>query len=253
MWCSRLLFLSVFFGQIVYGVPHGIKKSDNMDSKYGPSYFGQHELCESEIVKAERKYGIPNRLLMAIGTVESGRSLGNIKSTRPWPWTICARGKSYYCSTKSAAIATVKRLMARGIRNIDVGCMQVNLMHHSKAFQTLEEAFTPHNNVDYAARFFTKLRKTCSTWTKAVGHYHSSLAAYYKPYCEKVYNTWCRVKHHLVRSTPQIHRAASKIRSNVSFLPSYYSLMDRETTEKLHRLGKQSISRKTPRFFSVKN
>ena len=118
------------------------------DPQRNPSYFGQHELCESEIIRAEQKYKIPHRLFLAIGTVESGRALDNTKNKRPWPWTICANGKSYYCSTKNAAIASVKRLMARGIRNIDVGCMQVNLVHHSKAFRTLEEAFTPRNNVD---------------------------------------------------------------------------------------------------------
>lgn len=212
------------------------------------NYFGQHELCESEIVKAEKKYGIPNRLLLAIGTVESGRSLDNKKGKRPWPWTICARGKSYYCSTKSAAIATVKRLMARGIRNIDVGCMQVNLLHHSKAFKNLEEAFTPKRNVDYAAKFFTQLKDNYKTWTRAVGYYHSMSAVHYRPYCASVYNTWSKVHKYPIRTTPHIEQAASKDNSAISFLPSYYSLVDREISDKLHQLGRQSISYKLPRF-----
>ena len=126
---------------------NNVTKIDEKDK-----YFGQHELCESEIIKAEKKYGIPNRLLLAISTVESGRAVG--RSKKPWPWTICANGRGYYCTTKSAAIATTKRLMARGIRNIDVGCMQVNLLHHSDAFKNLDEAFTPIANVNYAAKFF---------------------------------------------------------------------------------------------------
>ena len=244
MLCINRLFLLLFFcGSIFASEPSNVNNN----------YFGQHELCESEIVRAEQKYNIPNRLFMAIGTVESGCALGKSKNKRPWPWTICANGKSYYCSTKSAAITTVKRLMARGIRNIDVGCMQVNLMHHSKAFKTLEEAFTPHNNVEYAAKFFTGLKKNYQSWTKAVGYYHSAVAAHYKPYCELVYNAWSKVKNNIVRMTPQIHQAASKVSSNVSFLPSYYSLMDRETTEKLHKLGRQSIDHKIPRFFSAQN
>jgi hypothetical protein len=148
-------------------------------------YFSPHDLCENGIAEAEKKYSIPRQLLMAIGTVESGR--GDAKRKRPWPWTICAAGKSYFCSTKNAAIALVKRIMARGIRNIDVDCMQVNLLHHSKAFRNLEEAFTPKNNIDYAAKYFTELKRALNSWTYAVGYYHSKSSRYYKPYCHLVY------------------------------------------------------------------
>lgn len=226
-------------------LPNNATKIDEKDK-----YFGQHELCESEIIKAEKKYGIPNRLLLAISTVESGRAVG--RSKKPWPWTICANGRGYYCTTKSAAIATTKRLMARGIRNIDVGCMQVNLLHHSTAFKNLEEAFTPKANVNYAARFFLGLKNTYNSWTHAVGYYHSKAAKYYKPYCLMVYNTWNRVRNVQVRDTPIISRAASEIKSNISFLPSYYSLVDNNISAKLHQLGRKTLVRSTPKFFVKK-
>lgn len=226
-------------------LPNNAKEMDERDR-----YFGQHELCESEIIKAERKYGVPNRLLLAISTVESGRTVG--QSKRPWPWTICANGRGYYCTTKSAAIATTKRLMARGIRNIDVGCMQVNLLHHSTAFKNLEEAFTPKANVDYAARFFLSLRNTYNSWTHAVGYYHSKAAKYYKPYCSLVYNAWNKVRNFQVRDTPVIARAARKIKSDISFLPSYYSLVDNSISAKLHQLGRRTLVRSTPKFFVKK-
>ena len=226
-------------------LPNNAKKMDEKDK-----YFGQHELCESEIVKAEKKYGVPNRLLLAISTVESGRAVG--KSKRPWPWTICANGRGYYCTTKSAAIATTKRLMARGIRNIDVGCMQVNLLHHSTAFKNLEEAFTPKTNVNYAARFFISLKNTYNSWTHAVGYYHSKAAKHYKPYCSLVYNTWNKVRNFQVRDTPAIARAASKIKSDISFLPPYYSLVDNSISAKLHQLGRRTLVRSAPKFFAKK-
>ena len=213
-------------------------------------YFGQHELCESEIIKAEKRYGIPNRLLLAISTVESGRAVG--RSKKPWPWTICANGRGYYCTTKSAAIATTKRLIARGIRNIDVGCMQVNLLHHSTAFKNLEEAFTPRANVNYAARFFLGLKNTYNSWTHAVGYYHSKAARHYKPYCSLVYNTWNRVRNIQIRDTPVISRAASEMKSNISFLPSYYSLVDNNISAKLHQLGRKTLVRSAPKFFVKK-
>ncbi len=226
-------------------LPNNATKIDEKDR-----YFGQHELCESEIIKAEKKYGIPNRLLLAISTVESGRAVG--RSKKPWPWTICANGRGYYCTTKSAAIATTKRLIARGIRNIDVGCMQVNLLHHSTAFKNLEEAFTPKANVNYAARFFIGLKNAYNSWTHAVGYYHSKAAKHYKPYCSMVYNTWNRVRNVQVRDTSVISRAASETKSNISFLPSYYSLVDNKISAKLHQLGRKTLVRSTPKFFMKK-
>ena len=211
-------------------------------------YFAQHDLCENEIARAEKKYSIPHRLLLAIGTVESGRSL-NQKNKVVWPWTICANGKSYYCSTKSAAIATVKRLMARGIRNIDVGCMQVNLLHHSRAFKNLEEAFTPRNNVEYAASFLSELKNMYNSWTCAVGYYHSKASRYYKPYCSSVYRAWVNVRDKVIHSSPRIQMAAADTSSKISFLPPYYSITDSKISEKLHKLGRQTLVRNTPKFF----
>lgn len=215
-------------------------------------YFAQHDLCEHEIAQAERRHGIPQRLLMAIGTIESGRELAKKKGKRPWPWTVCVKGKGYYFSTKSAAIATVKKFMGRGIRNIDVGCMQVNLMHHSKAFKTLEEAFTPKNNVTYAAKYFTELRQASNnSWHNAVRYYHSKIAKYYKPYYSLVLNEWQRMKNRKINMSPRVQQASSEVKSKISFLPSYYSLIDSRISAKLHKLGRQSItSKKAPKFFT---
>jgi hypothetical protein len=229
------------------------KAEESSDNGGGGGYFAQHDLCESEIVNAEKKYGIPHRLFMAIGTVESGRSINNSQPKRPYPWTVCAAGKSYYFSTKSAAIAAVKRLMATGKRNIDVGCMQVNLLHHSNAFKTLEEAFTPKYNVEYAAKFFMELKNTYNSWTHAVGYYHSKAAKYYKPYCNIVYSTWTKVKNRIINTSPSVQQASSEIKSKISFLPSYYSLVDSKISAKLHQLGRKTLKRGSPKFFTNNN
>lgn len=245
----RIFFILCFWISFISKIhADDFKGSSNVPPE---RYFAQHDLCESEIVKAEKKHSIPHRLLMAIGTVESGRELNKKKGKRPWPWTVCANGKGYYFSTKSAAIATVKKLMGRGMRNIDVGCMQVNLLHHSKAFKTLEEAFTPQNNVSYAAKYFMELRKATSSWTHAVGYYHSKASKYYKPYCSLVLNEWKKVRNRPVNMSVRVQQASSDVKSKISFLPSYYSLIDNKISEKLHKLGRQSItSKKAPKFFT---
>jgi hypothetical protein len=246
------MFSRLFYVLCTYFLSFSFSTATNIDkSSFSRSgYFSQHDLCESEIAQAEKIHGIPHRLLMSIGVVESGRSTENSKRKRAWPWTVNANGKGYFFSTKSAAIATVKKLMARGIRNIDVGCMQVNLLHHSKAFKTLEEAFTPKNNVAYAVKYFMELKNSTNSWTHAVGFYHSKAPKYYKPYCSLVFNEWKNNINCKTNTSVKIQKASSEVRSKISFLPSYYSLIDTKISAKLHKLGKQSISKRSPKFFT---
>ena len=130
-------------------------------------------LCRDESALVEQVSGIPAQLLAAIARVESGRLDDAAAEISAWPWTVMAEGRGRYLPSKAAAIAEVKRLQARGVKNIDVGCMQINLQHHAEAFRSLEEAFEPLSNVAYAAAFLTDLRVETRSWIKAVGHYHS--------------------------------------------------------------------------------
>ena len=43
-----------------------------------------------------------------------------------------AEGVGTYYPSKAAAIAAVEALQARGVQSADVGCMQVNLLHHPR-------------------------------------------------------------------------------------------------------------------------
>jgi hypothetical protein len=84
-------------------------------------------VCESAIAQQERAQRIPPQLLHAISIVESGRWSKGEQENTAWPWTVMAEGKGRYLPSKSAAIREVRALQRRGIRNIDVGCMQVNM------------------------------------------------------------------------------------------------------------------------------
>ncbi len=142
-------------------------------------------LCRAAMRNAERVSGgtIPESLLAAIGRVESGRRNAQTGRMGPWPWTINAEGAGSFFETKAEAIAAVSGLQARGVRSIDVGCMQINLMHHPKAFGSLEQAFDPQANANYAARFLTQLHDQTGDWVRAAGMYHSAtpdLAAGYQ-------------------------------------------------------------------------
>jgi len=83
-----------------------------------------------------------------------------------------------------------EELQAKGVKNIDVGCMQVNLMHHGVAFRDLEEAFDPIHNALYAAAFLKELRMERRSWSGAVATYHSSDPARGNAYSDKVFALW---------------------------------------------------------------
>lgn len=129
--------------------------------------------CRAAIARAERDGGIPAGLLQAIGRVESGRRNPETGTAGAWPWTINAEGRGHFFPDKAAAIAAVREMQGRGVRIIDVGCMQVNLHHHPRAFASLDEAFDPVSNARYAAQFLTQLQAARGDWMVAAGHYHS--------------------------------------------------------------------------------
>ncbi|MDO8606348.1 MAG: murein transglycosylase [Phaeospirillum sp.] len=148
-------------------------------------------LCAAEASANERSYGIPAALLHSISIVESGRYDSERRATIAWPWTVTAEGQGHYLPSKAEAIAEVKRLKARGVKNIDVGCMQVNLRYHPEAFANLEQAFDPAANVGYAARFLKGLFGATNHWPTAASYYHSqtpNLAAAYRERLMKVWN-----------------------------------------------------------------
>jgi len=119
------------------------------------------------------------------------------------------RGRSHYYKTKQAAIAAVQRFQSTGLRSIDVGCMQINLRYHRKAFSSLDQAFDPVANVTYAAKFLTDLRKKGRSWNIAIGHYHSRNRVHYLPYRKKVQNLWRAERRRAALERRASRRAAS--------------------------------------------
>jgi hypothetical protein len=124
-----------------------------------------------------------------------------------------ANGSGNYFPTRAEAVRFVLTLQSQGIRVIDVGCFQVNLFHHPAAFATLEEAFEPVANADYAARFLTELHAQTRNWPSAVARYHSGQAVEGEGYRLKVMSR-LRTSGGLIETTAQptntggVHRPA---------------------------------------------
>ena len=131
------------------------------------------QLCETAATTAEYSGRLPARLLGAISLTETGRVDPATGRIRPWPWTINAEGVGQFFDTREQAVAAVRALQAKGVQSIDVGCMQVNLMYHPRAFASLDDAFDPNANANYAARFLNALYTSSKDWPAAIAAYHS--------------------------------------------------------------------------------
>lgn len=146
--------------------------------------------CTKYFPRYERQLAIPTHLLSAIASTESGRYHDKLKIRLPWPWTVMSGGIGKFYDTKEQAVAAVKKLKAAGTKNIDVGCMQVNLQHHGEHFANVEQAFEPEYNVRYAAVFLRRLYDDEHSWKKAASDYHSKTPALGAKYIGMVYDSW---------------------------------------------------------------
>jgi hypothetical protein len=148
------------------------------------------DACLQAIQAVEAGGDVPPGLLAAVARTESGRRGEAGAGVRPWPWTVNNGGHGRFFASKAEALDWVAGLRRDGRRNIDVGCMQVNLLHHPRAFASLEEAFDPRRNVAYGAGFLARLQRETGSWGRAVERYHSADPRRGKAYRAKVLGPW---------------------------------------------------------------
>ena len=121
--------------------------------------------------------------------VESGRLMKD-GSTVAWPWSLNHAGKSVFFDNKEQALKYLKKNITSEFKNIDVGCMQVNVKWHYEHFRSFEEMIDPVKNIQYAATFLIDLKAKHGTWEKAIKHYHSAKEVFNKKYFNKVNRIW---------------------------------------------------------------
>ena len=178
---KSFLFLGFFLVTILINPSDGLTKKPI-------DYI--HNSCHANAKSRERKSGIPTDLLTSISLAETGRWDPQKRQMYAWPWTATWGGKGHYFVTKQDAINAVKELQYSGIKNIDVGCMQINLMYHPNAFKDLDAAFDPASNVKYASRFLGGLKKSTGSWIQAAANYHSTNPILNLNYQTKILKIW---------------------------------------------------------------
>jgi soluble lytic murein transglycosylase-like protein len=123
--------------------------------------------CEREMARAAQLYGIPLGILYAVGLTETGRR-GAL-----YPYALGAEGQTVFAKNMKDAMASFEAMRQRGVKLIDLGCMQINHYYHGEKFDSVQAMFNPAKNVDYAARFLKELKQREGNWTMAVARYNA--------------------------------------------------------------------------------
>ncbi len=135
--------------------------------------------------------GINVATLYSIAVQESGMRWSD-GTFRPWPWTLYVNvgkngvkaGARRYPS-KQAAEQALLNLIRQGIRNVDVGLMQVNLYWHGDKVANDLSLLDPRTNITVAARYLKEL-KAQHNISQTVGRYHSKTEKKGRPYANHV-------------------------------------------------------------------
>ena len=159
-----------------------------------PAFGNDNLICNEIVRKVELKYNLPTDILASIALVEAGRKQ-NDGSIRPWPWSLNHAGKSLFFDNKAAALKYLQNNINAKFRNIDVGCMQINVRWHLNKFKSFSAMIDPRNNIDYAAKFLMQLKEAHGSWENAIKHYHSATPKLHKKYYAKVEKVWSKKSH----------------------------------------------------------
>lgn len=141
--------------------------------------------CRSMAEQAGASQGVPQGLMTAIAQMESGRP-DHRGTLAPWPWTLNQGGRGSFHETRQAALSQLRLLLAQGVTNVDIGCMQINYRWHHDGFASVEAMMDPEQNTRYAARFLRALHDDLGSWEKATAAYHSMDARRGQSYLARV-------------------------------------------------------------------
>lgn len=147
-------------------------------------------ICAAAGAAAARAAGLPPNMLLAVGVVESGRADRFTGRAMPWPWTVNVDGAGSFFDNEADAASFARLAQSSGAGDVDVGCFQVSLRYHPEAFASLDQAFDPVGNANFAAGYLVRLKARTGSWGAAIAAYHSAAPALGLPYQRLVLAAW---------------------------------------------------------------
>ncbi|MBV2359344.1 transglycosylase SLT domain-containing protein [Thalassococcus sp. CAU 1522] len=139
--------------------------------------------CDRAAAVAAQESTVPLAVLLAVTRTETGRARGG--DLEPWPWAVNTMGRGTWFADRRSALDHASQMIEIGVRNLDIGCFQINYRWHGRAFPELRDMFDPVKNAVYAASFLADLYARTGDWRTAVGAYHSATPALADRYLQR--------------------------------------------------------------------
>jgi soluble lytic murein transglycosylase-like protein len=116
--------------------------------------------------------GLDPYILYAVALVESAKV--DHRLATPWPWALNRQGRPVLPSSRLEAREILSDAMAKGIRAIDVGLMQVNIRWHGHRVRSPEELLEPKINIRVGADVLAEaIRSAPGDLILGIGRYHA--------------------------------------------------------------------------------
>jgi|GEM_PF-2382746 len=160
---------------------------------FQPDNEDNHQQCLVAIQLLEQRYKLPEHLLFSLSIIESGKWSKKYSKILPWPWVLNVDGETHFFDNKMLATKFLLNIVKNGLKNVDVGCLQVSVKHHGHKFKNLEEMLDPIKNVSYAAKYVAENYAETNNWKQAVAYYHSRTPSIGKEYLNKVMRVWQKI------------------------------------------------------------
>lgn len=182
--------------------------------------------CDAIVEQAAQKFDVPAGLMSAMSRVllEQSDTRQMVQTT---PWAIKQGAHVLTFETAADMEAELENLILNGDEDLNLGCMQLNLIWHGDHFHSLQDMMHPTKSADYAAKVLSELYKEHGSWQKTIRAFHGP-ATDTQEYVNSVlrlYDTRKSVPSYLTQgdllSVTAKPNRKRQIQSNLTFADSY--------------------------------
>jgi hypothetical protein len=116
--------------------------------------------------------GLDPYILYAVALVESAKVTKRV--AKPWPWALNRQGRPFIPASVAEAKAILGGSLAKGVRSIDVGLMQVNVRWQGHRVRQPEDLLDPATNLRVGADILAEsIGSAPGNLVLGIGRYHA--------------------------------------------------------------------------------
>jgi hypothetical protein len=182
--CGKAVFLAMSVGlwfpafwngdanAMVAGKAHGPMENQGNSMGSGVNAAPREFLRDTAWWGVAEQRGLDPYILYAVALVESAKVSKRV--AKPWPWALNRQGRPFIPSSLTEAKDILGGSLAKGIRSIDVGLMQVNVRWQGHRVRQPEDLLDPETNLKVGADVLAEaIGSAPGNLVLGIGRYHA--------------------------------------------------------------------------------